>query len=310
MAIVAAEPLFDYSKKIFMSRSERFYHGVAIAGRLMELKREHGLTLEEHGILRAMVGDGITCVFIIGALFQKRLRYLLQDNHPRLCVYACAADPVERRAAGQVVAAREQLCHLWKLCPDRAGPREQRARAADRGRVGQGDRRVCPAHALGGGNQVVDWYGIVCREKKEQCCLVVARLTGGLGKMATHSIVWARLLIDGKDNGVQPFMVQIRYRSFVYLFVYVYTSDLKTHKALPGVTVGDIGPKFGFAGVDNGFLKLDHVRIPRTDMLCRNTQVSKDGKVQTANRALSYGGMLAVRAGMVKKRNRNRNRNK
>jgi hypothetical protein len=27
------------------------------------------------------------------------------------------------------------------------------------------------------------------------------------------------------------------------------------------VTVGDIGPKFGFNGVDNGFLRLDHVRI-------------------------------------------------
>ena len=31
--------------------------------------------------------------------------------------------------------------------------------------------------------------------------------------------------------------------------------------ALPGVTVGDIGPKFGFGGVDNGYMSMDHVRI-------------------------------------------------
>ena len=33
------------------------------------------------------------------------------------------------------------------------------------------------------------------------------------------------------------------------------------HLPLPGITVGDIGPKFGYNGVDNGFLKFDHVRI-------------------------------------------------
>lgn len=30
---------------------------------------------------------------------------------------------------------------------------------------------------------------------------------------------------------------------------------------MPGITVGDIGPKFGFGGVDNGYMSMDHVRI-------------------------------------------------
>jgi acyl-CoA oxidase len=41
----------------------------------------------------------------------------------------------------------------------------------------------------------------------------------------------ARLFVRGRDYGPHAFIVQLR--------------DLKTHKALPGVELGDIGPKFG-----------------------------------------------------------------
>lgn len=36
---------------------------------------------------------------------------------------------------------------------------------------------------------------------------------------------------------------------------------------LSGITVGDIGPKFGTNAVDNGFVMFDHVRIPLNQML-------------------------------------------
>lgn len=42
---------------------------------------------------------------------------------------------------------------------------------------------------------------------------------------------------------------------------------------LLGVTAGDIGPKMGFEHSDNGFLRLDHVRVPRENMLSRFAQV-------------------------------------
>lgn len=41
----------------------------------------------------------------------------------------------------------------------------------------------------------------------------------------------------------------------------------------PGITCGDIGPKFGYFGMDNGFLRLDHVHIPRDQMLMKYSQV-------------------------------------
>ena len=43
-----------------------------------------------------------------------------------------------------------------------------------------------------------------------------------------------------------------------------------------GISVGDIGPKMGYFGMDNGFLALDHVRIPRDHMLMKYSQVRED----------------------------------
>jgi len=40
-----------------------------------------------------------------------------------------------------------------------------------------------------------------------------------------------------------------------------------------GIVLGDIGPKFGFDSIDNGFLRFRHVRIPRENMLMKYAQV-------------------------------------
>jgi acyl-CoA oxidase len=74
-----------------------------------------------------------------------------------------------------------------------------------------------------------------------------------MGRIANYAIVMAKLIIedDGEKNeyGVAPFLVQIR--------------DLKTHKHMPGIKSGDMGPKFGYHGKDNGWMTMDNVRIPR-----------------------------------------------
>ncbi|KAI5344223.1 hypothetical protein L3X38_012100 [Prunus dulcis] len=71
---------------------------------------------------------------------------------------------------------------------------------------------------------------------------------GGLGKAATHTVAFARLITDGKDHGVNGFIVQLR--------------NLDDHLPLPGITVGDIGMKFGngaYNSMDNGVLRFDNV---------------------------------------------------
>ncbi|GAB1864324.1 Acyl-coenzyme A oxidase [Camponotus japonicus] len=89
--------------------------------------------------------------------------------------------------------------------------------------------------------------------------------SGGLGKCATHAIVFAQLITpDGVNHGLHLFIVPIR--------------DPQTHLPFPGVTVGDMGEKIGLNGIDNGFLMFDKYSIPRTCLLNRTADVSEDGK--------------------------------
>ncbi|GAB9476204.1 Peroxisomal acyl-coenzyme a oxidase [Globisporangium polare] len=111
---------------------------------------------------------------------------------------------------------------------------------------------------------------------------------GGLGKTATHAVVYARLFLeDGKrDVGVQAFMVQLR--------------SLETHEPLPGIEVGDIGPKVGVNAVDNGYAVFHNVRVPHDHMLMRFAQVLPDGSfVRPKSDKLVYLTMVQVRAYMV-----------
>jgi acyl-CoA oxidase len=112
---------------------------------------------------------------------------------------------------------------------------------------------------------------------------------GGLGKTCTHAILMARLITKGRDYGPHAFVVQLR--------------DMETHMPLPGVEVGDIGPKMGYNGVDNGFLRFDHVSVPRDAMLMRYSQVLEDGTYvppPPQNSKASYATMVYVRATIVR----------
>ena len=106
---------------------------------------------------------------------------------------------------------------------------------------------------------------------------------GGLGKTCTHAIVMARLFIAGKDFGPHPFIVQLR--------------SLSDHAPLTGISVGSIGPKLGWITSDNGYLRFDHVRIPRKNMLMRHAQVSEEGVYTKPSGSVktSYGTMVMVR---------------
>lgn len=110
---------------------------------------------------------------------------------------------------------------------------------------------------------------------------------GGLGVAANHAIVMARLISQGKDHGPHPFAVQIR--------------NLENHEPLEGVIVGDIGPKFGFNTVDNGFILFKDFHVPHIGFLARYSSIDKaTGEYKTPpNSKLAYGTMVFVRANIV-----------
>jgi acyl-CoA oxidase len=83
------------------------------------------------------------------------------------------------------------------------------------------------------------------------------------GQMAT---VFAKLVIDGHDYGVNAFVVPLR--------------DTKGN-TLNGITIGDCGHKMGLNGVDNGTISFDNVVIPKENMLDRFASVNDKGEFES-----------------------------
>jgi len=120
---------------------------------------------------------------------------------------------------------------------------------------------------------------------------------GTLGRTANHSIVVAQLLLPKQSSsggkveytnyGPHPFIVQVR--------------DMKTHEPLPGIAVGDINAKYGYAPMDNAYCLFDKFRIPHSAFLSRYSKVDRDTGAYTKpqNSAVVYGSLTYVRATIV-----------
>jgi len=109
---------------------------------------------------------------------------------------------------------------------------------------------------------------------------------GGAAQTATHGVVFAKLILDGQDIGTHHFVVRLRDENF---------------NLCPGISIGDVGPKRGLNGVDNGWVRFDHVHIPRTNMLMKWSQVTREGKYVKADfPQLAYGAVIDTRIAIAK----------
>lgn len=103
-----------------------------------------------------------------------------------------------------------------------------------------------------------------------------------MGHVCNYCIVVAQLYIGGVSKGIQMFVLQVR--------------DEDSHMPMPGIHIGEIGKKIGLNGINNGFLGLKNVRVPRLNMLMKNQQVLPDGTfVKSSDSKLSYFPMVYVR---------------
>lgn len=116
--------------------------------------------------------------------------------------------------------------------------------------------------------------------------------SGGLGETATHSVVFAQLKTpDGTVHGLHSFFTPIR--------------DPKTLMPFKGVKIGDMGPKIGLNGVDNGFIVFDNYRISKAFLMNRNADITPDGqyisKVADKKKRMgaTFGILSAGRVGII-----------
>lgn len=108
---------------------------------------------------------------------------------------------------------------------------------------------------------------------------------GSLAFSATHAIVIAQLVINKTNHGVHPFVIQLR--------------DMRTGASLPGIELGDVGPKPSYNQTDNGYARFSRVVIPRTNMLMGHASVSPTGvyhRHANAHPKAAYGAMLVGRS--------------
>ncbi|KAJ4836034.1 Acyl-coenzyme A oxidase 3, peroxisomal [Turnera subulata] len=92
---------------------------------------------------------------------------------------------------------------------------------------------------------------------------------GGAANDATHTVVFSQLNMNGVNQGVHAFVVQIRDGN---------------GNICPNIRIADCGHKIGLNGVDNGRIWFDNVRIPRENLLNSVADVSPDGQYLSAIR--------------------------
>ncbi|KAI8987647.1 acyl-CoA dehydrogenase/oxidase [Mycotypha africana] len=248
-SIMENDPILaDKSHRYYSGRLVRFRKSLAAAKRLVELLKEHNWTDEEYGIADLLF-DESSAFRLHRSMFMPTI--LNQGTEEQQKMYL---EPARRY---EIIGCYAQT------------------------ELGHGSN-------VRGLETTATYHPVTETFELNSPTLTSAKWwIGGLGVAATHAIVMARLISQGKDFGPHPFIVQIR--------------NLANHEPLEGITVGDIGPKFGFNTVDNGFILFDHVRIPHFAMLARYARIEKKtGEYITPpNSKLAYGTMVYVRANIV-----------
>ncbi|KAF8064384.1 peroxisomal oxidase [Lyophyllum atratum] len=250
VSVLENDPVFDKSRREFMTRTERYQRGLAMTNRIYELQETHRWSNEDTSLAIASLDEGLP-IGLHNVAFQP--------------VFFSQGSPSLVAKYGPLIATRGILgCYLQT--------------------------------ELGHGTNVgrLETTATFIPETQEfeinSPTLTSSKWwIGALGKTSTHGVVQAKLILPGgNDVGPHLFLVQLR--------------SMDDHKVLPGLVIGDIGPKAlaGYSTTDNGFARFDHVRIPKENMLSKFAQVTDDGRYsQPPHAKLSYGGMLYIRANMV-----------
>ncbi|PIL25736.1 hypothetical protein GSI_11486 [Ganoderma sinense ZZ0214-1] len=242
LSILSNDPIFDKSRRPFLTRTQLYTRGLAMMSRIHELTEQHQWSASDAALAFKVLDEPLPIQLHMAA-FEPVLK---SQGSPEL--HAKYAALVAHRAILGCYLQTE-LAHGTNVA------------------------------AL----ETTATYLPATREFELHTPTPTAAKwwIGALGRTATHGVVQARLVLpSSRDAGPHLFFVQLR--------------SLEDHRTLPGITVGDIGPKAmgGYAAVDNGFARFERVRIPKEQMLSAFAGVTDEGEyVRPPHAKLSYGGV-------------------
>ena len=208
-ALIVADPVFKKSFEDYSRpRPERYRRAMRKQRRLLQIASEEKLAVEELSVLRRAVGDDLG-TDLQTLMFTPNISATFSPEQ--------VAHWLPRATAWEVVGcyAQTELGHGSNV----------RGLETTATYIPETDEIEIHSPTL----SATKWW------------------PGALGRTANHAIVYARLIVGGRDLGIHNFMVQLR--------------SITTHEPLPGIVVGDIGPKIGYNNQDNGFCRFEHVRI-------------------------------------------------
>ena len=262
--ILESEKLFSKKQQMNLSRPERYHLGLARAKKLRRLAEEHGWSQDDYHMAD----------------------YLTDEMSPYHLQMSMFITTIREQANDEQKAYWMPQIEAWDIIGAYAQTEQ-----------GHGSN-------VRGLELQARWDPLKKEFELHSPTLTASKWwNGSLGRTATHAIVVAQVLlpqtqvpsIDASDNaevqyvshGPHPFIVQIR--------------DKDTHQPLSGIVVGDIGPKYGYTSMDNGYMLFDHFRIPHSAMLARYSRVDPEtGTFQrTGSPVMVYGSLTNVRANIV-----------
>ncbi|KAI9677801.1 MAG: hypothetical protein M1822_008113 [Bathelium mastoideum] len=262
--LLEGEKLFSKRQQMNLSRPDRYHLGLARAKKLRRMAHEHQWSDEDHRMAEYLV-DEMSPYHLQTSMFVTTIREQANDNQ--------RAYWMPKIKAWDIIGAYAQT---EQGHGSNVRGLELQARWDPKGKEFELHSPTLTSSK---------WWN------------------GALGRTATHAIVVAQLLlpqaqmpnVDAADDaepryilhGPHAFVVQIR--------------DRDTHQPLPGIVVGDIGPKYGYASMDNGYMLFDHFRVPHSAMLARYSRIDPKTGVfeRTGSPAMVYGSLTNVRANIV-----------
>ncbi|QDS78091.1 hypothetical protein FKW77_003887 [Venturia effusa] len=262
--VLEREPLFNKKQQLNLSRPERYHLGLARAKALRRLVKKHGWDHEDY----------------------RMAEYLVDEMSPYHLHMTMFATTVREQGSDEQRKYWMPKIESWKILG-----------AYAQTEMGHGSNVR--------GIELQAKYDLKSKEFIIHSPYLTASKwwNGTMGRTATHAIVVAQLLlpetrtssldgaIDGevkyRSQGPHPFIVQIR--------------DTETHQPLEGIAVGDIGPKYGYTSMDNGYMLFNNFRVPHNALLSRYAKVDLDTGAfkKEGHPGLVYGSLTNVRANIV-----------